>query len=260
MQALTPAADQAVQSLSQRYGVSTDAVRTLLDAVNAGGGTMAQFWHNELGGGGQWLAGGMTMVGDMFNTRLQSTVSGLCSELSQLLATTQVYPPLPAGTGFGSFGSGSGSNNWWPGDLGLPSSSGGQNDSRYAVFPQTRRLAIQQGGQVTVYDTLDHSIGGVQQAQGGNVGSLSFSSQFGTFTVDSLPRVSPPSGGSMSPPPYEAPAPAIAYAAPSQMQPSTPLPSIDVMATIRQLAELHQQGVLTDSEFSTKKAELLSRL
>lgn len=34
----------------------------------------------------------------------------------------------------------------------------------------------------------------------------------------------------------------------------------EIMATLRQLGELHQAGVLSDEEFSTKKAELLARL
>jgi hypothetical protein len=196
MQQLTPAANQAVQNLAQRYGVSFDAVTTLLAAVNAGGGSMAQFYHSELGGGGQWMRGGMTMVGDMFNSRLQSTVSGLCAELATLLGSEQVYeqpPPATAGSGFGFMAPG---NNWWPAELGQPSSSGGQNDSRYAYFPGPRRLAVSRNGQVTVYDTLDHQIGGVQQQQGGSYGSQSFSSQFGTFGVESLPVVS--SGGQAS--------------------------------------------------------------
>ena len=79
MQQLTPSANIAIQNLAQRYGVSVDAVMTLLFAVSAGGGTMAQFYHPALGGGGQWMRGGMTMVGDMFNHGLQATVSGLCS-------------------------------------------------------------------------------------------------------------------------------------------------------------------------------------
>src|SRR5256885_9332103 len=163
MQALTPAGQEAVQGLAQRYGVSVDAVLTLRGAVSNGGGTMAQFYHPELGGGGQWMQGGMTMVGDMFNGRLQSTVSGLCSELSTLLRNQTVFAPLPAS----NFGFSQSSNQWWPAELGQPSSSGGQNDSRYAYFPGARRLAVSRGGQVTVYDTLDHSIGGVQQQQGG---------------------------------------------------------------------------------------------
>ncbi len=100
---LTPGGHQAIQDLAQRYGVSVDAVRTLLFAVAAGGGTLAQFYHPELGGNGQWMSGGMTMVGDMFNYGLKATVSGLCSELSSLLSSQQVFVPLPAqraGDGF----------------------------------------------------------------------------------------------------------------------------------------------------------------
>lgn len=37
-------------------------------------------------------------------------------------------------------------------------------------------------------------------------------------------------------------------------------PQVDHMAALRQLGELHQAGVLTDEEFSAKKAEILSRL
>ena len=257
---LTDAGMRAVEELARRYGVSVDAVVTLLAAVNAGGGTMAQFYHTELGGGGQWMRGGMTMVGDMFNGRLQSTVSGLCSELSNLLGSQQVYlppPPLAAG-GFAP------SNGWWPAELGSPSSSGGQNDARYAYFPGPRRLAIDRGGQVTLYDTLDHQIGGVQQQQGGYAGSLSFSSQFGTFGVESLPVVSgaPPAP---SPPVYNAPA----YNPPVQSPPvydppasaaAPPSSQADILGTIERLGQLRERGLLTDAEFAAKKAELLARL
>jgi hypothetical protein len=43
--------------------------------------------------------------------------------------------------------------------------SGGQNDARYAYFPQSQRLAILHNGKITLYNTLDHHIGGVQQQQ-----------------------------------------------------------------------------------------------
>lgn len=271
-QQLTPAGQQAVQNLSQRYGVSSDAILTLMAAVNAGGGTMAQFYHPELGGGGQWMRGGMTMVGDMFNSRLQGLVSGLCSELSDLLGATQVYVPLPpsahgSGSGFG--GNNFGGNNWWPSDLGQPSSSGGQNDSRYAYFPNPRRLAIKRGGQVFIYDTLDHQIGGVQQQQGGNSGSLTFSSQFGTFSVESLPLLSPPPAQQQQPPapPVYNQQPPFAPSPPSAPQPpSTPFTtsnnnsSADIISAIERLGQLHDRGILTEDEFRTKKAELLSRL
>lgn len=270
MQQLTPAGQQAVSELAQRYATSVDAVTTLLSAVSAGGGTMAQFYHPELGGGGQWMRGGMTMVGDMFNTGLQARVNGLCSELSALLNSTQVFaPPAPSNDGLGlpnNF-----SNNWWPSELGSPSSSGGQNNSRYAYFPAARRLATETNGQLAIYDTLDHHIGGVQQQQGGAWGSLSFSSQFGTFTVDSLPRVNTTSShnqsnqsshafASQNSPEVQAPAfQAPQFPAPEQTASSNPS-SNDIINAIERLGQLFNQGVLSSEEFQRKKAELLSRL
>ena len=62
----------------------------MLESLIAGGGTMAQFNHPEFGGMGQWTRGGMTMVGDMFNNALKAKVDGLCSELSDLLASEPV--------------------------------------------------------------------------------------------------------------------------------------------------------------------------
>jgi hypothetical protein len=285
---LTDSGQQAVQALAQRYGVSMDAALTLLSAVSAGGGTMAQFFHSELGGGGQWMQGGMTMVGDMFNGRLQYTVSGLCSELSTLLRSQQVFLPPPEPSSFGGMMS---SNSWWPSELGQPSSSGGQNDTRYAYFPGPRRLAVQRGGQVTVYDTLQHDIGGVQQQQGGPYGSQSFSSQFGTFTVESLPIVSPQQF-QPQPPSYQpqqsqpqpqqfqqpqqptfvqpSPPPAPAYgggygndsssAPASSTGPSSSQGSGDIFGAIERLAQLRERGILSDEEFRAKKAELLARL
>ena len=94
MQKLTEQGRQRINDLAQRYGVSTDAVMALLQALVNGNGTMAQFNHPELGGSGQWLQGGMTMVGDMFNHGLKAKVDGLCTELSQLLAQ-QPFVPLP---------------------------------------------------------------------------------------------------------------------------------------------------------------------
>src|SRR5438093_148714 len=74
MHRLPAQGQQIVEAIAQRYGVSTDAVITLLYALIAGNGTMAQFTHPELGGSGQWMQGGMTMVGDMFNNVLKAQV------------------------------------------------------------------------------------------------------------------------------------------------------------------------------------------
>ena len=280
MRKLTSQGERAVADLSARYGVSTGAVRVMLEAVRLGNGTMAQFSHPEFGGRGQWMAGGMTMVGDMFNHGLQATVSGLASELSSLLASTPVYAPAPGPVTAAGPGPVHQANlgSWWPGELGRPGSSGSQDNSRYAVFPQARRLAVQSGGgPVRVYDTLGHVIGGVQQ-QDGRPGRLSFTSQYGTFTVESLPLVSPAQATPPAPGPAADPAPA---ARPAPAQPTGPAgrtaapapPAAPperaspagtdadaVLAALERLGDLHQRGILTDEEFAAKKAELLSRL
>jgi hypothetical protein len=95
LQELTDQGRQRIDELAKRYSVSSGAVMTLLRALVNSNGDMAQFNHPELGGGGQWMRGGMTMVGDMFNYGLKSKVDGLCSELSQLLAQHAVPSELP---------------------------------------------------------------------------------------------------------------------------------------------------------------------
>jgi hypothetical protein len=253
MQQLTQEGQNLVSNLSNRYNLSHDAIIHMIVAVNNGGGTMAQFNSPELGGSGQWMRGGMTMVGDMFNHGLKATVDNLCSEISNALINTQVFPVIPAGT--------PGSNQWWPMDLGSPFSSGGQNNIRYALFPH--RLAVELNGNVTVYDTLDHNIGGVSQQQGGDT-SLTFSSQYGTVSVATLPIVSGANTASQ--------APQTNFAQPVYTNTPAQEPIIPAMNTqqnesastiidlIEKLSQLHGAGALTDNEFNTKKAELLSRL
>jgi hypothetical protein len=193
------------------------------------------------------MRGGMTMVGDMFNYGLKNTVNNLCAELSTILANHQVFQPLPQGTG--------GGNNWWPGDLGSPSSSGSQNNIRYAFFPQARRLAVQRDGQVTVFDTLDHNIGGVSQQQGGG-SSLTFTSQYGTLSTLNLPLVSGPGLQQGNPTNFAAPPapPAPVYQPPQQQQ------SGELMALLEKLGQLRDAGILTPEEFAAKKTDLLNRL
>ena len=87
-------------ALAQRYGVSTDAVVPLLQALVHGHGTRAQCDHPDVGGRGQWRPGGMVMVGDMFNQARKATVDGLCVALASLLAAVRpragcAHPPSP---------------------------------------------------------------------------------------------------------------------------------------------------------------------
>lgn len=250
---LTPETSEIIEQLAHRYYTSTDAVMALLQAVVNGGGSMAQFNHPDLGGAGQWMQGGMTMVGDMFNQGLKAKVDGLCSELSTLAANRPLFAPEEPVSG-GGFGAGfQGQRDWWPSELGTPSATGAQNQMRYAVFPQTQRLAVDNNGQITVYDTLNHQIGGVGQQQGMADSSLTFASQFGTVRLCDLPIVSGSGAESFAPA-----APATSMAPPSFSEPARD--EADIFGKIERLAALREQGILTDGEFSAKKAELLSRI
>ena len=194
----------AVAEIAKRHGFSSEAAQHMLDAVGRGNGSMAQFNHPEFAGSGQWMRGGMTMVSDMFNNPLKSRVDALCSDLSALIAREagggaategRSSPSAPAQQPGASGDAGNSGNpgTWWPAGLDRPNSTGSQNDMRYAYFADARRLAVDRGGRVTVYDTLDHGISGVSQQQSGSA-TLRFSSQHGSVDLESLPVVSP--GGS----------------------------------------------------------------
>ncbi|MEO7414057.1 MAG: hypothetical protein ABIZ81_11955 [Opitutaceae bacterium] len=80
---------------------------------------------------------------------------------------------------------------WWPENLGdNPNAAGGQNETRYAFFGEQKRLAVDSGdGNVSVYDTGDHRISGVQQHQGGGGRNVTFTSQHGEVDLEKLKRV-----------------------------------------------------------------------
>ena len=86
----------------------------------------------------------------------------------------------------------SGKDRWWPESLGdHPNSAGGQNEARYAYFGDQHRLAVDTGdGKITVYDTGNHQISGVQQAQSDGGKHLVFTSQQGSVALGELSRVS----------------------------------------------------------------------
>jgi len=195
---------RVAEDLGQRHGFSSGAVVQLLQAMLRSGGGMVQFNHPELGGSGQWMAGGMVMIGDMFNNGLKARVDGLCRDASAVLASQplagaaqvgsmqqqsggswqQQSSAPPTAAGWPAAGAASEQRGpsaaaplfvadprelWWPAELGMPSASGAQNSMRYAVFPNAGRLAVDVNGQVSVYDTGSHQIAGLAQQQGGGV-------------------------------------------------------------------------------------------
>jgi Short C-terminal domain len=284
MQQLTSEGQQKVTELAQRYGVSTDAVLTLLHALVHGNSTMAQFDHWELGGQGQWMRGGMVMVGDMFNQALKATIDGLCTELSSLLVACHLMQAQPARSQMQSQGTphqqqrggvnpaagsqapaavslfvaapAGSAGAWWPAELGTPAASGAQNGMRYAYFPEKRRLAIAVNRHLRIYDTLDHQVSGVSQQQGTG-STLTFTSQHGVVEVNTLPIIASPRPES---PDEVSPAATRPAATPPPEPDVAAAPATDIFATLERLAELRHKGILSEEEFAAKKAELLRRI
>lgn len=245
MQTLTDEGHGIVEALASRHNVSFEAARAVLFALVAGGGTQAQFNHPDLGGMGQWSQGGMLMIGDMFNHGLKARVDALCADLAAALrqGLSLAMRQPPSGSSASLFVPAASSR--WPEDLGTPTSSGSQNDLHYAFFPQTRRLALDHGGRITVYDTGDHRITGFAQAQGGGQ-SISFTSQHGLIDLASLRQISP----DRAEPAKDAPQPS----------PAAALSDEEIFSRIERLAALHEKKIITSAEFDAKKAELLARL
>ena len=215
MPTLSAAGKQHISEIAQRHGFSVPATMSMLEALVRGNGTMAQFNDPEFAGPGQWMRGGMTMVSDMFNGRLKGRVDALCADLAELLAretqTASAEPLFAPNAGDASPREDAAGKrdvretardasifippapgtrrDWWPAGLGVPSSTGAQNNAQYAYFPALRRLAIDVHGTVTVYDTLEHRITGFAQEQSTG-GSMSFHSQDGLIDVAKLPVVS----------------------------------------------------------------------
>ena len=288
MSKLSPAGQQLVQDLSNRHGVSQDAALHMLIAVSNGNGSMAQFNHSEFGGGGQWMSGGMTMVSDLFNNQLKCQVDNICSDISNALANHQSGPFVGSFQSQSQSGSsnqsqaagGIGGTNslfepdpeqlWWPQNLGSPAAVGSQNNCKYAYFPNIQRLAVSTGGSVWVYDTAEHQIGGFGQQQGSG-GSITFTSQFGTVNLNQL-RVVIRNGQTVNDAPRQNPPPAGSGSQQFNTSANFNNDSVsdnrgmnsaageDVIATIERLGTLLQQGIVSQQEFDTKKAELLQRL
>ncbi|MCA9912543.1 MAG: hypothetical protein KC496_04325 [Anaerolineae bacterium] len=167
-------------ALAREYGISRAAVEVLAEAIIRGNGTQAQFNHPDLGGMGQWQPG-MTMIGDMFNQTLKAKVSQLCEVLARAYAAREIAsaPEIAVMQ-----------MRWWSDEYGEATAAGQQNDLRYAFFAKKRRLLIQRGESITVYDTGDHQIIGVSQQQSNNRQDLSFQTERGMIHEGVLEKVS----------------------------------------------------------------------
>ena len=242
--------DALCSELANLIANQPDLVRSgSLQSQSQGGYNSNAQQQSNHGGGSPWQPFSQPSSQQSFS---QNSLNGFG-------AASLFVPPAPGTSG-----------DWWPSDLRWPTSTGAQNGVRYAHFAQARRLAIELNGRVTVYDTLDHNIGGFSQQQS-HGGSIGFNSQYGLIDVASLPVISvdgiaqqasiarrasvsyEPQASNMS----TSQAPSLIN---DSLMPQPGNPGGDVFATIERLAELRAKGVLSDDEFNSKKAELLARL
>ena len=221
-----------LEAIAADTGFSTEAVDAMARSMARGGGRMAQFDHPAFGGPGQWMDGGMLMISDPFDHALKQRIARLCTRLAERGSVDHGSRTDAQSVDVPS--------TWYPATLGVPSMSGAQDRTRYAWFAGSRRLVVDEEGQVTHYDTGDHRIGGVSQQRGSSATPV-FTSQHGPLHVASLPVVE---GG---PRPEASPSPSSGAA-------------VDPFLALEKLAALHARGIVSDDEFVAKRIELLERI
>ncbi|MCE7041819.1 SHOCT domain-containing protein [Dyadobacter sp. CY312] len=263
MKALTKEGRQAISEIAQKYSLDQSTVETLANALVRGNGTMAQFNIPELGGAGQWMRGGMTMVGDMFNHGLKVKVEQVAAELSDLVSTKIIFvaddDERPVSEEVKP-------DKSWPTIFGSPTSSGSQNNFKYAYFGPARRLVIEEDGKRYIYDTKHHQISGVSQQQGSGR-SYQFTSNDGTVNLNDLSLISEPGIHQQETPelPYDVVhshtvQDDVRQAYSSGVEVPTRTPQDIIIETIEKLNVLLEKGHITEEDFKTKKQELLARL
>jgi len=276
----TPAAQPHIDALAQRYPFGEMAIAHLLAAVADGQTQMAEFDHPDFGGPGMWMAGGMLMLSRPNDHQLKAEVEALCEELGALLraepglvdntsirhssvaavSQSQTQRSGVPGPVHGQPSMAAASSDW-PAALGTPNVTGSQNDLRYAWSAETARLAIDDGRAITLYDTGDHWISGISQQQGGQHANLTLTSQHGTVVLSDLHKIETTPASADQPP--SASASATSRQAPASSSSTQPSPAQDhdaLFTAIERLGDLRARELITEDEFSAKKAELLARL
>ena len=229
---------------------------------------------------GQWSQGGMIMVGDMFNNALKYRVDSCATswravrEPEPAVAPRRI-PVAEPGRPRLSCRAAAASGVSFRVVAGLgsasPSSTGAQNDIRYACFPPPPAGDPARRRRLASTTPQDHQISGFSQQQGrrrvadlheparagprrrpaviGDGSHAPVRTQGQTAQVKPLPNASPSTD--------RAPAPL----APATATATSPATSVeDTFANIERLADLRDKRVITDQEFEAKKAELLTRL
>jgi hypothetical protein len=134
------------------------------------------------------LQGGALIELLKLNKPLKAKLDALCSDIAAHLDASPTVGGERSAADEVSYRSTPGSADWWPAGLGRPGAVGAQNDLRYAVFSESRRLVIDDHGAITVYDTGSHRIFGAAQAQSSDQ-TLSFTSEDGLVRVVDMPKL-----------------------------------------------------------------------
>ena len=140
---------------------------------------------------------------------------------------------------------------WWPEQLGMPAASGAQNGMHYAVFPEQRRLALLQGERCRLFVLGDQRVLGLS-AQG-NSGTLMLLTAEGEQPLAGLEELDAAA---------QMPSTQTTDGAASSDDGTSGVGSTgdDPYEALERLGALKAKGILTEEEFSSKKAELLARL
>lgn len=166
---------KTITAVAQEFMVQESTVRQLLAGLQRNGGRQVQFNIAELGGMGQWQAGGMIMVGDMFNNELKAKVDKLCRVLIEMPTDTEndTFVPIQPSVGSKRFAS----------------IKGSQNGISYAYYQAEDILEITDNNGIKKYDTKGFLLTGVQQSQSNDSRKLSFSHADGSVEVEDLKEV-----------------------------------------------------------------------
>lgn len=179
----------AIPSIAERYMIDEGIVRLLEKQLRTTCATGCEFEIAELGGKGSWSPGHVTGAPGADHS-LRMRIDGLCSELAAMIrgidsSATQALSADPHAAPVGSRLDLAAGESWWPASFGTPQASGEQAGVRFAFFPAHKRLLVQKGAHIEVFETGELAIKGVADEQV-RPSSVTFDSDRGAVGLDEL--------------------------------------------------------------------------
>jgi hypothetical protein len=176
--------DEFIAKIAVRYSVSKEAVAMVLNGLKATGGRRVEFNHSDFGGLCHW-APTRTLVEDMVNYEASAKLKAVVGDLLEYLRFRPTSFGKLAGPAVTYRPGESRPTDWWPAELPAPETTGSQGRLRYAIFPDAHRLAIEDSGTVTIFDTLNHRLTDISRVPGPDQ-ALTFRSDVGLVTISDL--------------------------------------------------------------------------